>query len=153
MQKIHYVTLLYAIKFHNVQRNVSKVNTFDEPYRNLEKSKRWHLYSWCLIQVDHMESPTRWPYGVSNKMSIWSLQQDDHMESPTRRPYGVSNKTIIWSIQQVDHMESPTRRPHWVSNKTTTFGLPQEGVSSTSALQGWWVFPNSQERGNRTECF
>ena len=117
MQKIHYVTLLYAIKFHNVQRNVSKVNTFDEPYRNLEKSKRWHLYSWCLIQVNHMESPTRWPYGVSNKMSIWSLQQDDHMESPTRRPYGVSNKTIIWSIQQVDHMESPTRRPHWVSHK------------------------------------
>ena len=26
--------LLYAIKFHNVQRNVSNVNTFDEHYRN-----------------------------------------------------------------------------------------------------------------------
>ena len=32
--KIHYVTLLYAIKFHNVQRNVSNVNAFDEHYRN-----------------------------------------------------------------------------------------------------------------------
>ena len=44
MQKIHYVTFLYAIKFHNVQRNVSNVNTFDEDYRNeslnLEKPKR-----------------------------------------------------------------------------------------------------------------
>ena len=34
VQKIHHVTLLYAIKFHNVQRNVSNVNTFDEHYRN-----------------------------------------------------------------------------------------------------------------------
>ena len=34
VQKIHYVTLLYAIKVHNVQRNVSNVNTFDEHYRN-----------------------------------------------------------------------------------------------------------------------
>ena len=34
VQKIHYVTLLYAIKFHNVQRNVSNVYTFDEHYRN-----------------------------------------------------------------------------------------------------------------------
>ena len=34
VQKIHYETILYAIKFHNVQRNVSSVNTFDEHYRN-----------------------------------------------------------------------------------------------------------------------
>ena len=34
VQNIHSVTLLYAIKFHNVQRNVSNVNTFDEHYRN-----------------------------------------------------------------------------------------------------------------------
>ena len=34
VQKIHYVTLLYTIKVHNVQRNVSNVNTFDEHYHN-----------------------------------------------------------------------------------------------------------------------
>ena len=48
MQRIHNVTLLYAIKFHNVQRNVLNVFTFDEHYRNesydLEKLKRSHLY-------------------------------------------------------------------------------------------------------------
>ena len=31
---MHYVTLLYAIKFHNVQRNILNVYTFDEHYRN-----------------------------------------------------------------------------------------------------------------------
>ena len=39
MQKIHYITLFYTIKFHDVQRNVSNVNTFDERKLKTRKFK------------------------------------------------------------------------------------------------------------------
>ena len=73
MQKIHYVTLLYAIKFHNVQRNVLNINTFDEHYRNesknLEKSKRWHLYYVrYILWYESFEQCS--PYGWKNRSKI-----------------------------------------------------------------------------------
>ena len=80
MQKIHYVTLLYAIKFHNVQRNVSNLNTFDEHYRNesqnLEKSKRWHLYIvQCLRFLDFILNPLSFFRYSSFNMYISKFQR------------------------------------------------------------------------------